>query len=375
MADAPVTVTAKPASSPVIDVDVEAQAVAVIDKVKASIANPLVLHEIDAVGRNEQRDLGDAIDLLATRAIDLQALKGEEGAVAKSLTDFRKKMDLLNPHPIERDGFGYFISMIPILGPIIVSSWNRSRLRTIATEYQPIRQQIDAAMASLFANKDRILENNVSLTTLYGRVQQAHQGVLRSIGVGEAVRLRLVGLRDQSAQPSEHETLELLVNRVLVRIQDLRTMEQVDLQESASMNITVSNNIDLADAIERTVTVVRPLMAVGLAIQAALADQKRAIEAVKATQDYAGDLLVANADAIGKQTEEVGNLSQNATISLAKVEEAHKKVMAAIDKADEIRRLGSKTAEEASIKLKQMSAALEPKVEKLEAARTTRLDV
>ena len=71
----------------------------------------------------------------------------------------------------------------------------------------------------------------------------------------------------------------------------------------------------------------------------------------------------------------MGNLSQNATISLAKVEEAHKKVMAAIDKADEIRRLGSKTAEEASVKLKQMSAALQPKVEKLEAARTTRLEV
>ena len=141
------------------------------------------------------------------------------------------------------------------------------------------------------------------------------------------------------------------------------------------MNITVSNNVDLADAIERTVTVVRPLMAVGLAIQAALADQKRAIEAVKATQEYAGDLLVANADAIGRQTEEVGALTQSATIALAKVEEAHRKVMAAIDKTDEIRRAGSKTAEEASAKLKQMSAALLPKVEKLEAARTTRFDL
>lgn len=373
MADAPVTV--KQLSPPVIDAEIETQAVAVIDRVKSTLASPLVLHEIDAVGRHEQRDLGDAIDLLATRATDLQALKGEEGAVAKSLTDFRHKMDRLNPHPVERDGFGRIVSMIPVLGPMIVNVWNRSRLRTIATEYQPIRQQINAAMASLFANKDRILENNVSLTALYGRVQQAHQGVLRSIAVGDQVRTRLIGIRDQSADASEREKLDLLVNRVNVRIQDLRTMEQVDLQESASMNITVSNNVDLADAIERTVTVVRPLMAVGLAIQAALAHQKRAIEAVKATQEYAGDLLVANADAIGRQTEEVGNLTQSATIALVKVEEAHRKVMAAIDKADEIRRAGSKTAEEASAKLKEMSAALLPKVEKLEAARNTKLDL
>ena len=373
MADVPATV--KQSQPPVIDAEIETEATAVIDRVKSALASPLVVHEVDAVGRNEQRDLGDAIDLLATRATDLQALKGEEGAVAKSLTDFRQKMDRLNPHPVERVGFGRVISMIPVLGPMIVNAWNRSRLRAIATEYQPIRQQINAAMASLFANKDRVLENNVSLTTLYARVQQAHRGVLRSIALGERVRARLVGLRDQSADPAEREKFDLLVNRVNVRIQDLRTMEQVDLQEAVSMNITVSNNIDLADAIERTVTVVRPLMAVGLAIQAALADQKRAIEAVKATQEYAGDLLVANAEALGRQTEEIGNLTQNATIALAKVEEAHRKVMAAINKADEIRRAGSRTAEEASTKLKQMSAALVPKVEKLEAARNARLEL
>jgi uncharacterized protein YaaN involved in tellurite resistance len=373
MSDAPVTV--KTQSPPAIDAEIESQAVAVVDKVKSALTSPLVVHEIDAVGRDEQRELGDAIDLLATRAVDLQALKGEEGAVARSLTDFRQKMDRLNPHPVERDGFGRVVSLIPIVGPMIVNWWNRSRLRQIATEYQPIKQQINAAMASLFANKDRILENNISLTTLYGRVQKAHQGVLRSIAVGEHVRTQLVTLRDQTSGASEREKLDLMVNRVNVRIQDLRTMEQVDLQEQASMNITVSNNIDLADAIERTVTVVRPLMAVGLAIQAALADQKRAIEAVKATQEYAGDLLVANAEAIGRQTEEVGNLTQSATIALAKVEDAHRKVMAAIDKADEIRRAGSKTAEEASAKLKQMSAALLPKVEKLEAARKTQLEM
>ena len=58
-----------------------------------------------------------------------------EGAVAKSLTDFRQKMDRLNPHPVERVGFGRVVSMIPVLGPMIVNAWNRSRLRAIATEY------------------------------------------------------------------------------------------------------------------------------------------------------------------------------------------------------------------------------------------------
>ena len=373
MAENPVTT--KPAAATATDPEIETQALAVIDHVKTSMASPLAAAEVDKIGRNEQRDLADAIDLLATRAVDLQALKGEQGSVAKTLTEFRVKMDQMNPHLVQQSAAGRILAKVPIVGPMIVSAWTNSRLREIGSRYQTLREQIDAAMRSLYANKDVILQDNVSLTSLYERVQRAHQGVLHSIALGEQVKTKLTGMRDTTANGSERETLELLLNRVNVRIQDLRTMEQVDLQESVSMNMTVTNNMDLADAIERTVTVVRPLMVVGLAIQAALANQKRAIQAVKATQDYAGQLLVANAEAIERQTQEIGDLTQNASVALTKVEEAYQKVMSAIDKADDIRRKGSDAAVQASAKLQQMSIALQPKVDKLEAGRKARLNV
>jgi hypothetical protein len=49
--------------------------------------------------------------------------------------------------------------------------------------------------------------------------------------------------------------------------------------------------------------------------------------------------------------------------------------MSAIDKADDIRRKGSDAAVQASAKLQQMSIALQPKVDKLEAGRKARLEV
>jgi len=296
MGDNPVTV--KPVAPTVLDGEVETQALAIVDQVKASLASPLAPAEVDKIGRNEQRDLADAVDVLATKAVDLQALKGEQGAVAKNLTDFRQKMDQPKRHLVQQSWVARLVAKVPIIGPMVLSAWTNSRLREIGTRYQSLRDQVDAAMRSLYANKDVILQDNISLSSLYERVQRAHQGVVRSTTLGEHVKTKLVAVRDASADASARETLELLVNRVTVRLQDLRTMEQVDLQESVSMNMTVTNNMDLADAIERTVTVVRPLMVVGLAIQAALANQKRAIEAVKATQDYAGQLLVANAEAI-----------------------------------------------------------------------------
>jgi uncharacterized protein YaaN involved in tellurite resistance len=374
MADNPVTT--KPAAPAVSDADIETQALAVIDNVKSSMASPMAAVEVDKIGRNEQRDLADSIDLLATKAVDLQALKGEQGSVAKTLTDFRQKMDQLNPHLTQQSVLARIVSKLPVIGPMILQSWTNSRLREIGTRYQSLRDQVDAVMRSLYANKDVILQDNISLTSLYERVERAHQGVLRSIQLGEHVKAKLVAMRDAAAtQTTERETYELLVNRVNVRIQDLRTMEQVDLQEAVSMNMTVTNNMDLADSIERTVTVVRPLMVVGLAIQAALANQKRAIEAVKSTQDYAGQILVANAEAIQRQTQEIGDLTQNASVALTKVEDAYNKVLSAIDKADEIRRKGSTAAEAASAKLQQMSATLQPKVDKLETGRKARLEV
>jgi uncharacterized protein YaaN involved in tellurite resistance len=373
MADNPVPLN--PAAPAVIDGEVETQALAVIDHVKTAMAGPLAAVEVDKIGRNEQRDLADAIDVLATKAVDLQALKGEQGSVAKTLTEFRLKMDQLNPHLVQQSVGGRIVSKIPIVGPMIVDAWTNSRLREIGTRYQSLRDQVDAVMRSLYANKDVILQDNISLSTLYERVQRAHQGVVRSIQLGDQVKTKLVAMRDGTTSTSERETFDLLVNRINVRIQDLRTMEQVDLQESVSMNMTVTNNMDLADAIERTVTVVRPLMVVGLAIQAALANQKRALEAVKSTQGYAGELLVANANAIEQQTQEIGDLTQNASVALTKVEEAYRKVLSAIDAADEIRRKGSAAAESASAKLQQMSATLQPKVDKLETGRKARLEV
>src|SRR5215831_9312651 len=143
MADNPVTL--KPAA-PVSDADIETQALAVIDTVKTSMASPMAAVEVDKIGRNEQRDLADAIDLLATKAVDLQALKAEQGSVAKSLTDFRQKMDQLNPHLTQQSLLARIVSKLPIIGPMILQSWTSSHLREIATRYQTLRDQVDAVM-------------------------------------------------------------------------------------------------------------------------------------------------------------------------------------------------------------------------------------
>jgi len=64
-----------------------------------------------------------------------------------------------------------------------------------------------------------------------------------------------------------------------MRVQDLRTMDEVFLQFFISIDLTRQNNARLVQAVERTLTLATNLVAVGLAIQTALFRQKRVIDA------------------------------------------------------------------------------------------------
>ena len=107
----------------------------------------------------------------------------------------------------------------------------------------------------------------------------------------------------------------------------------------------------------------------GLAIQAALAQQKKIAKAVKGVQETTAAMLEANAAAIGRQTVEIGEMQNNPVLALESVKKAHNTLLEALDKMDEIRQLGTEKARTGIAELNRMSAVLEPKVEALEAAR------
>ena len=145
-------------------------------------------------------------------------------------------------------------------------------------------------------------------------------------------------------------------------------MEQVNTQFFVSIDMTIQNNDHLSDAITRTLTVTQSLLTVGLAIQSALANQKKILGAVQETQAYTSDMLAANAASIRQQTAEIGDLYTNPVLALDKVKGAFDDLMGAMNELDEIRRKGTESAREGIAQLNQMTAELAPKAEALRAA-------
>ncbi len=330
-------------------------------KVKAGPGDRQLSRQLGALGAREQQSAAQEINLLKTRVGSLLSeVEGEGGEIPKALIDLRHRMDEINPHVLSQPGkLGRLLGRTPVIGNV---------LKKIAVKYESVQTQIDAIMAGLRAGKDRLLQDNAELEQLYQQVKQAQLGIQQSAYVGELLWQKLDDALVEG-EPGERQKLQAMMHRVAMRVQDLRTMEQVNLQFFVSIDMTLQNNDTLAEQVDRTVMVTQNLLTVGLAIQAALAQQKKVAQAVKGVQETTAAMLEANAAAIGRQTAEIGDMQNNPVLALESVKNAHNTLLAALDKVDEIRQVGTEKARAGIAELNRMSAALEPKVEALEAVR------
>ena len=86
------------------------------------------------------------------------------------------------------------------------------------------------------------------------------------------------------------------------------------------------------------------MVTIGLAIQAALVRQARVREATERTREFLGEMVVQNAGAIRRQTDEIGDLYNEPVIAMDKLVQAHHDLLAALDAASRLREDGIRTA-------------------------------
>ncbi len=330
-------------------------------EVHQDAGNRQVARRLSALGVREQQKASKEIGLLKTRVgTMLGQLEGEGAEIPRTLIELRHTMDEINPNVLSQPtGIAKWVGKVPGVGTV---------LKRIAVKYESVQTQIDHIMNGLRHGKDKLLQDNAELEQLYEQVGLAQRGVQESAYIGELLWQKIEDKLAEATDPAERQKLQAMMHRVAMRVQDLRTMEQVNLQFFASIDMTIQNNDTLCEQVDRTVMVTQSLLTVGLAIQAALASQKQIATAVKSVQESTAAMLEANAAAIGRQTAEIGEMQNNPVIALESVKKAHNSLIEAMDKMEEIRAVGTEKARAGIAELNKMSAALEPKVEALQAA-------
>jgi uncharacterized protein YaaN involved in tellurite resistance len=345
-------------------VEIETRARDMVLQIRTQPEDRSLARGVSRLGSDAQQKAGAEMELLKTRVGSLLSdLDGDAAKIPQGLVALRRTMDQINPHVLAKSPRGFFSKLLrrmPVVGDVLAD---------IAVRYESVQTQIDTIVNSLRVGKDELLQDSLELERLYDSVRAAQVEVQEAAYLGELLWQQLESSLAEAGDPTEAERLRTIVHRIAMRVQDLRTMEQVNTQFFVSIDMTIQNNDHLSDAITRTVTVTQSLLTVGLAIQAALANQKRILGAVRETQEYTAEMLAANASSIRQQTGEIGDLYTNPVLALDKVKQAYDELNGAMEELDQIRRTGTESARRGVEQLNEMTASLAPKADALRAAR------
>ena len=308
-----------------------------------------LIDNVSALGVVAQRHAGQELDFLRTRVGDMLSEKGTTGQLTKDLVELRMLLGKINPNP---DGPSGIVRLLPFSQSVV------KRLEHIAIRYETISRQVQVVERRLAEGQSMLRRDNVELRKLYEEVEEQQLPIERNAFLGEALIDELQKLMARTTDAMKKERIQTAIFDVAMRVQDLRTMQEVHTQFFVSIEMSRVNNSRLAQAVERTLSLTTSTLTVGLAIQAALSRQKRVLEATQRTRQYLGDLIAANAASIKQHVNEIGDVYRSPVIAIEKLAQAHADLMEALNTAGRLEAEGIQLARTNIEKLKQLTTEL-----------------
>jgi uncharacterized protein YaaN involved in tellurite resistance len=313
-----------------------------------------ILDDMANMGVQAQRSASGYLDLLKARVSTFLSDAGPSREIANSMRDLRIALDQIDPSAAPRTIWDRLYQIFPFFGrhsPVRI-------LQRVALRYEPVSRQVTIIETRLRDGRTMLVRDNVELRKLYEQVEVQQPVIQRNAYLGEILMQYLTQLLEKTPDAMKRERIRGALHDVAMRVQDLKTMEEVHLQYFVSIEMSRQNNNRLGQAVERTLTLSTNVITVGLAIQSALIRQKRVMEATERTREFLGTLVAANAAAIKHHTQEIGDLYVNPVIAMDKITQAHNDLIEAMDTADRLRQEGINVARDNIAKLTQLSAEL-----------------
>ena len=326
---------------------------------------------INNVGIQAYRGAGSELQLLQTRVGDMLGSEGATGEIASDLVDLRTTLNQINPHELQQTSrIRQFLRSLPLIKTRILPAATKA-LERVAIRYEPVSKQVTMIETKLREGQSMLVRDNVELRILYGQVEQQQLPIQKNAYLGELLMQQLDELIAQTDDTLKVERIRNALFNVSTRVQDLRVMETVHGQFFTSIEMTRQNNTRLGQSVERTLALGSNVITVGLAIQTALARTKSIMVALQQTQEFLGNVIVANASTIKQHTAEIGDLYKNPVIAMDKITQAHNDLIEAMDTADRLKQEGIDSARENIAKLTELTTEMSERSQGLREQRQT----
>ena len=314
-----------------------------------------LVDSITAVGVQAQRHAGRELELLRAQVGDMMTRGGPGEKISQDLLDLRLALDQINPHELNRSWFRSVVSTLPLVNrfsPMVI------RLKKIAIRYETVSKQVRVVESSLQDGRMLLTRDNIEVRMLYEQVDNQLLVILKNGYLGELLMQQLEEALERSDASPKAARLREALSDVAIRVQDLKGMEEVHLMLFVSIEMTRQNNTRLGQSVDRTLTLATNTVTIGLALQSALARQKRVLEAVQRTREFIGDLLVANAASIRQHTAKIGDIYNSPVVAIEKLTQAHNDLIEAINLVEQLKTEGLDSARKNIVELNKLSGEL-----------------
>lgn len=310
-----------------------------------------------SLGVQAQRRAGTELDLLRGQMRHILTSDGPSAELWDDLREMRTALERIDPEELGRPTVGRRFR--GALARVRHSTPGAKTIERIAIRHETVSRQVATIERRLREGRAMLLRDNVELRKLYEQVEEQQLAVQKNAYLGELLLRELAAVLERAEDPRKAERLRSALHDVAMRVQDLRTMEEVQRQFFVSIEMTRENNARLGQGVERTLALGTHVVTVGLAIQMALAREQRVLEATRRTREFVGELVAANAASIKRHTVEIGDVYNAPVVAIEKVAQAHNDLIEAIDLASQLKEEGVASARETIARLGEMTAQLE----------------
>lgn len=281
-----------------------------------------VLAQLADLGDKEQRDAGQTLTALKRPVTAMMNGKNED--IPKTLLDLRKVVSELDPNSLHASG----------MKRIMFKVFKKNPMETYVHKYQSIDKQIEEIIKALLVGRDNLREDSVGLEMLKEQSEQKIHALDKQVYLGK----KLADMLEVEKQNPERQKDIPLINdaleKILVRARNMQQAKSVLLQSIASVDIIKKNNEKLTEAIRNAITMTQNVVTVSAAIQLALTNQRKTIDAVNATNEAIESMILSNSQALKQNTEETTKLLENPAIGMEKLRESFQNVFAAIEASE-----------------------------------------
>jgi uncharacterized protein YaaN involved in tellurite resistance len=320
-----------------------------------------LLDSVTSAGLEAGNNAAGQLDLLKTRMGTFLDEGGTGGEIAEELRNLRLSLNQINPQEVtDQSVVNRLLGVLPVVrtryNPVVRA------LSKIAIRYEPMSRQIVMIEDKLRDDRAILVRDNIELRKLYEDVELQQLPIQRNVYLGELLAQHLARIMEQTDDPARRDRIEIVLEGVLTRVQNLRTVIEVHAQYFLAIEMSWHNNNRLGQSVDQTLLLATNVVTVGLALQSALIRQRRVAEVARRMREFLGDLVTANAGSILQHTQEIGDLYTNPVIPMEKINQAHSDLIEALDVAGQMRQKGIKDATENIAVLSKKSAELEEKL-------------